>query len=279
MSFTAVVEIRSASIDFVDFHAFLVPRHCNEGWNQQKLMEFWLQRKLIDQSHLTPSLRMGPTLQPSQSIHLNVHIEFDPGMVGKCVLYMTWRHLCQRSSLSNKHKKPAPKVMSRVVRTARQSIMWSRTSFDSFFLLILNAMTKLMLSSKNWRPGRGNFDYRWDCQMYGCKWLGATTRFVSVASNFLRHCFCPSIEKESEERMCPTPLSQGHISLTSATIVWVELTKLTASSLNPFTATGLFHRQPPRWPTFLAMLFQILKEGIGFSLSDELEVQYHVIKK
>ena len=48
---------------------------------------------------------------------------------------------------------------------------------------------------------------------------------------------------------------------------------------NPFTATGHFHRQPPRWPTFLAMLFQILKEGMGLSLSDELEVQYHVIKK
>ena len=42
---------------------------------------------------------------------------------------------------------------------------------------------------------------------------------------------------------------------------------------NPFTATGTFHRQPPRWPTFLAMLFQNLKEGMGLSLSDELEVQ------
>ena len=42
---------------------------------------------------------------------------------------------------------------------------------------------------------------------------------------------------------------------------------------------GHFHRQPPRWPTFLAMLFQILKEGMGLSLSDELEVQYNVIKK
>ena len=49
--------------------------------------------------------------------------------------------------------------------------------------------------------------------------------------------------------------------------------------LNPFTVTGYFHRQPPRWQTFLAMLFQILKEGTGLPLSDELEVQYHVIKK
>ena len=49
---------------------------------------------------------------------------------------------------------------------------------------------------------------------------------------------------------------------------------------NPFTAMGHFHKQPPRWPTFLAMkLFQILKEGMGLSLLDELEVQYHVIKK
>ena len=51
------------------------------------------------------------------------------------------------------------------------------------------------------------------------------------------------------------------------------------TNFNPLTATGYFHRQPPRWPTFLAMLFQILKEGIGLPLSDELEVQYHVIKK
>ena len=42
---------------------------------------------------------------------------------------------------------------------------------------------------------------------------------------------------------------------------------------------GHFHKQPPRWPTFSAKLFQILKGGMGFSLLDELEVQYHVIKK
>ena len=42
-SLTAVVELRSASIDFFSiFMHFLAPRHCNEGWNQQKLMEFWL---------------------------------------------------------------------------------------------------------------------------------------------------------------------------------------------------------------------------------------------
>ena len=52
--------------------------------------------------------------------------------------------------------------------------------------------------------------------------------------------------------------------------------------INPFTATGYFDIPPPRWPTFLAMLFHILKlrkEGMGLSLLDELEVQYHVIKK
>ena len=48
---------------------------------------------------------------------------------------------------------------------------------------------------------------------------------------------------------------------------------------NPFTATGYFDIPPPRWPTFLAMLFPILKEGMGLSLLDEFEVQYHVIKK
>ena len=53
----------------------------------------------------------------------------------------------------------------------------------------------------------------------------------------------------------------------------------TKKTFNPFTATGYFHRQPPRWLTFLAMLFQILKEGMGLPFSDELEVQYHVIKK
>ena len=51
-----------------------------------------------------------------------------------------------------------------------------------------------------------------------------------------------------------------------------------STSLNPFTAMGHSHKQPPRWPTFLAMLFQILKEAMGLSLLDKLKVQYHVIK-
>ena len=50
-------------------------------------------------------------------------------------------------------------------------------------------------------------------------------------------------------------------------------------TLNPFTAMGHFHKQPPRWPTLVALLFQILKEGMRFSLLDELDVQYHAIKK
>ena len=49
--------------------------------------------------------------------------------------------------------------------------------------------------------------------------------------------------------------------------------------LNPFTATGYVDIPPPRWPTFLVTLFPILKEGMGLSLLDEFEVQYHVIKK
>ena len=48
--------------------------------------------------------------------------------------------------------------------------------------------------------------------------------------------------------------------------------------VNPFTATGYFDIPPPRWPTFLVTLFPILKEGMGLSLLDECEVQYHVIK-
>ena len=48
---------------------------------------------------------------------------------------------------------------------------------------------------------------------------------------------------------------------------------------NPFTATGYFDIPPPPWPTFLAMLFPILKEGMGLSLLVEFEVQYHVIIK
>ena len=48
---------------------------------------------------------------------------------------------------------------------------------------------------------------------------------------------------------------------------------------NPFTATGYVDIPPPRWPTFLVTLFPILKEGMGLSLLDEFEVQYHVIKK
>ena len=51
------------------------------------------------------------------------------------------------------------------------------------------------------------------------------------------------------------------------------------SNFNPLTATGYFDIPPPRWPTFLVTLFPILKEGMGLSLLDEFEVQYHVIKK
>ena len=42
MSFTAVVEIHSTSIDFSIFMRFLSPHHDDQGWNQQKMMEFWL---------------------------------------------------------------------------------------------------------------------------------------------------------------------------------------------------------------------------------------------
>ena len=62
--------------------------------------------------------------------------------------------------------------------------------------------------------------------------------------------------------------------------MWYKGTSATTYlDVNPFTATGYFDIPPPRWPTFLAMLFHILKEGMGLSLLDELEVQYHVIKK
>ena len=55
--------------------------------------------------------------------------------------------------------------------------------------------------------------------------------------------------------------------------------KSRGSCLNPLTATGYFDIPPPRWPTFLVTLFPILKEGMGLSLLDEFEVQYHVIKE
>ena len=58
-----------------------------------------------------------------------------------------------------------------------------------------------------------------------------------------------------------------------------EIMKLYDILFNPFTATGYFDIPPPRWPTFLVTLFPILKEGMGLSLLDEFEVQYHVIKK
>ena len=51
------------------------------------------------------------------------------------------------------------------------------------------------------------------------------------------------------------------------------------TGFNPLTATGYFDIPPPRWPTFLVTLFPILKEGMGLSLLDEFEVQYHVIKR
>ena len=51
------------------------------------------------------------------------------------------------------------------------------------------------------------------------------------------------------------------------------------NNFNPFTATGYSDIPPPRWPTFLAMLFPIVKEGMCLSLLDEFEVQYQVIKK
>ena len=54
---------------------------------------------------------------------------------------------------------------------------------------------------------------------------------------------------------------------------------ITWRDVNPFTATGYVDIPPPRWPTFLVTLFPILKEGMGLSWLDELEVQYHVIKK
>ena len=62
-------------------------------------------------------------------------------------------------------------------------------------------------------------------------------------------------------------------------VVEVLSQRSTSVAINPFTATGDFDIPPPRWPTFLVTLFPILKEGMGLSLLDEFEVQYHVIKK
>ena len=70
-----------------------------------------------------------------------------------------------------------------------------------------------------------------------------------------------------------------HLELFCVFPIRVWLSDLIISCINPFTATGYVDIPPPRWPTFLVTLFPILKEGMGLSLLDEFEVQYHVIKK
>ena len=71
------------------------------------------------------------------------------------------------------------------------------------------------------------------------------------------------------------PFTKTHFCL----VIGQSVSALEQFTLNPLTATGYFDIPPPRWPTFLVTLFPILKEGMGLSLLDEFEVQYHVIKK
>ena len=66
---------------------------------------------------------------------------------------------------------------------------------------------------------------------------------------------------------------------TCAPVKSIKTSQQVFIGFNPFTATGYVDIPPPRWPTFLVTLFPILKEGMGLSLLDEFEVQYHVIKK
>ena len=82
----------------------------------------------------------------------------------------------------------------------------------------------------------------------------------------------PSLTQRQLRHLPDLLLHGQHGGVICRTLAFVE-------RVNPFTATGYFDIPPPRWPTFLVTLFPILKEGMGLSLLDEFEVQYHVIKK
>ena len=94
---------------------------------------------------------------------------------------------------------------------------------------------------------------------------------------------CPKIRKEKTSQRRPkASISASNLQYAddqAGGAIYQTDTEIGTLALNPFTATGHFPRQPPRWPTFLAMLFQILNEGMDLPLKDELEKQYHVIKK
>ena len=112
-------------------------------------------------------------------------------------------------------------------------------------------------------------------------WTESYERGLSAAGEKLHapECsFSPAAESQrsliADLRSCPDGSASGR-TFRQKVITCTQILQM----LNPFTATGYFDIPPPRWPTLLAMLFPILKEGMGLSLLDEFEVQYHVIKK
>ena len=91
--------------------------------------------------------------------------------------------------------------------------------------------------------------------------------------------FTQDQEKEITFKRWPPGYQSWKLCLAPNGLIPVHMTALSGVGFNPLTATGYFDIPPPRWPTFLLTLFPILKEGMGLSLLDEFEVQYHVIKK
>ena len=110
--------------------------------------------------------------------------------------------------------------------------------------------------------------YKFSCSKDGVTYIGM---YECVHGFRMLQNFVPSAQKYETNEI------QSGVKISAITLV--RQSNECYNILNPFTATGYFDIPPPRWPTFLVTLFPILKEGMGLSLSDEFEVQYHVIKK
>ena len=94
---------------------------------------------------------------PDKKIHGGAGVRFGPDLAP-----------CAWTARFKKHK--------RLLKTVRQSL-WSRASYflTEFLPDDVHAMTKLSLISKDWKPGRGKFDYRSDAlgaMFLSIKWEG-----------------------------------------------------------------------------------------------------------